>query len=181
MKQDIERRAAEVEVRARGRVLEGYAAIFNTRAKIADFDEIIQPGAFATTLADGADKLALVDHAPTQLLARTRNGSLKLAEDTRGLHFEIALPKTTLADDLLGLAEAGSLGGASFGFRATKDIWTRGATLLRTLHSVALAEISIVHAFPAYPQTTVSARALGHVADTPLARRIRLLELEGGL
>lgn len=176
MKNDIERRAAEVEVRARGRVLEGYAAIFNTRAKIADFDEIIQAGAFATTLADGADKLALVDHAPTQLLGRTRNGSLKLAEDTRGLHFEIALPKTTLADDMLGLAEAGSLGGASFGFRAIKDVW-RGS--LRTLQQVMLREISIVHSFPAYEGTVVHARS--RIADTPLARRLRLLELEGGL
>lgn len=180
MHTEIERRAAELEVRAKGRTLEGYAAVFNTRAKISDFDEIIQAGAFAATLADATDKLALVDHAPTQLLGRTRNKSLDLSEDTRGLHFRIQLPKTTLADDMLALAEAGSLGGASFGFRATKDVWTRGATMLRTLHSVALAEISIVHAFPAYPQTSVSARALGHVADTPLTRRIRLLELEGG-
>ena len=181
MKDEIERRAADLEVRAKGRILEGYAAVFGVRAKVADFEEMIQPGAFAATLADQTDKLALVDHAPNQLLARTRNKTLELSEDTRGLHFRIALPKTTLADDMLALAEAGSLGGASFGFRATKDIWTRGATLLRTLHSVALAEISIVHAFPAYPQTSVSARALGQVVDTPLARRIRLLELEGGL
>lgn len=177
MNKDIERRAAELEVRAKGRTLEGYAAVFNLRAKVADFDEIILPTAFNATLAEGGDKLALVDHAPGQLLGRTRNGSLKLAEDTRGLHFEIALPKTSLADDMLGLAEAGSLGGASFGFRALKDAWSGS---LRTLHSVALHEISIVRAFPAYPQTSVSARALGHISDSPLARRIRLLELEAG-
>lgn len=177
MQNDIERRAAELEVRAKGRTLEGYAAVFGVRAKIADFDEIIAPGAFAATLADASDKLALVDHAPTQLLGRTRNRSLELSEDTRGLHFRIALPKTTLADDMLALAEAGSLGGASFGFRAIKDQWTN---TLRTLHSVALREISIVSAWPAYPQTTVSARALGHVADPALARRLRILDLEGG-
>ena len=175
MQNEFERRAAELEVRAKGRVLEGYAAVFNTRAKIADFEEIIMPGAFAATLADGADKLALVDHAPTQLLGRTRNGSLKLAEDTRGLHFAVTLPKTTLADDVLGLAEAGSLGGASFGFKAIKDAW-RGS--LRTLHQVALREVSVVLSWPAYEGTIVHARS--RVPCSPLARRLRLLELEAG-
>ncbi|MGE0743132.1 MAG: HK97 family phage prohead protease [Hyphomonadaceae bacterium] len=177
MQTEIERRAAELEVRAKGRTLEGYAAVFGVRAKIADFDEIISPGAFAATLADATDKLALVDHAPTQLLGRTRNRSLTLSEDSKGLHFRIQLPKTSLADDMLALAEAGSLGGASFGFRTIKDAW---AGSLRTLHAVALREISVVSAWPAYPQTTVSARARGVVSDTPLARRLRLLELEGG-
>ena len=182
MQNEIERRAAELEVRAKGRTLEGYAAVFNTRAKIADFDEIIECAAFDATLKEqpNADVLALVDHAPSALLGRTRNKSLDLSTDTRGLHFRIQLPKTTLADDMLALAEAGSLGGASFGFRALKDTWTG---MLRTLHAIDLREISVVRAFPAYPQTSVSARSLGYVApaNDPLSLRIRLLDLEGGL
>lgn len=179
MYNDIEHRAAELEVHAKGRTLEGYAAVFNTRAKIADFEEVISPGAFNATLRDQphADILALVDHDAASLLGRTRNRSLELAEDTRGLHFRVPLPKTTLANDILGLAEAGSLGGASFGFRALKQAW---AGTVRTLQAIDLREISVVRAWPAYPQTTVSARALGHPLDGPLARRIRLLELEGG-
>lgn len=180
MTQNIERRGAELEVRAKGRQLEGYAAVFATRAKIADFEELIAPGAFRATLIDmpNADILALVDHAPDKLLARTRNKSLDLFEDTRGLHFRIALPKTTLANDVLALADAGSLGGASFGFRALKQHW---AGSLRTLQAIDLREISIVSSWPAYPQTSVSARSLGAAMDTPLARRIRLLELEAGI
>jgi HK97 family phage prohead protease len=169
----IERRAADLEVRATGRTLEGYAAVFDARAKIADFEEIITRGAFSASLLKG-DKLALVDHDTAKLLARTRNGSLKLAEDSRGLHFEIALPKTSLADDIRALAEAGSLGGASFGFMVERDRWSGN---LRTLEAVDLREISIVNAWPAYPQTSVSARsAMQH--DPDLARRIRILELE---
>jgi HK97 family phage prohead protease len=173
----IERRAAELEVRAKGRLLEGYAAMFGVRAKIADFDETIAAGAFAASLADGADKLALVDHMPTQLLGRTRNKSLELSEDTRGLHFRIRVPQTTLGDDMLALADAGSLGGASFGFRVVKQAW---AGTLRTLQAIDLREISVVQSWPAYPQTSVSARSLGHATDSPLARRLRLLELEAG-
>lgn len=175
----IERRAAEVEVRAKGRLLEGYAAVFNTRAKVADFEEAITPGAFNATLLERphADILALVDHDAGALLGRTRNKSLELHEDKRGLHFRIQLPKTTLADDILALADAGSLGGMSFGFRALKDAWSGS---VRTLHAIDLREISVVRAWPAYPQTSVSARALGHVTDSPLTRRLRLLEMESG-
>lgn len=179
MTNQIERRAAEVEVRAKGRLLEGYAAVFNTRAKVADFEESITPGAFNATLREqpNADILALVDHDAASLLGRTRNKSLILVEDTRGLHFRIQLPKTTLAEDILALADAGSLGGMSFGFRALKDAWSG---TVRTLHAIDLREISVVRAWPAYPQTSVSARSLGHVTDGPLNRRLRLLELEGG-
>lgn len=171
----LERRAADLEVRARGRRLEGYAAVFDQRARITDFDELIEHGAFSDSLAEG-DKLALVDHDAAKLLARTRNGSLKLAEDTRGLHFEITLPKTSLADDVLALAEADSLGGASFGFLTKRDRW---AGSLRTLEAVDLREISIVSAWPAYPQTTVTARSAALAGRSDIARRIALLELGG--
>ncbi len=170
----IERRAAELEIRAKGRRLEGYAAVFGVRAKVADFDEEIRAGAFAASLAAG-DKLALVDHDATKLLARTRNGSLRLAEDARGLHFEIDAPSTQLANDVLALAEAGSLGGASFGFIAKRDEW---AGTLRTLHAVDLREISIVSAWPAYPETTVSARSRHAAGRSLYQRRLSLLDLK---
>ena len=75
---------------------------------------------------------------------------------------------------MLALAEAGSLGGASFGFMVKRDAW---AGTLRTLQSVDLREISIVSAWPAYPQTTVTARSAGLAGRSDLARRIALLEL----
>lgn len=170
----IERRAAELEIRAKGRRLEGYAAIFGSRARIADFEEEIRSGAFAASLKAGGDILALVDHAPTQLLARTRNQSLKLSEDSRGLAFEIDLPNTSLANDVLALAEAGSLGGASLGFIAKRDAW---AGSLRTLLDVDLREISIVSAWPAYPQTSVTARSAANSVRTLHQRRLALLDL----
>lgn len=175
MNTTLERRAAELEVRAKGRSLEGYAAVFEQRARIADFDEMIARGAFAETLKSG-DKLALVDHDTAKLLGRTRNGSLKLAEDTRGLHFALTLPNTTLANDILALAEAGSLGGASFGFNVKRDAW-QGT--LRTLQAVDLREISIVSAWPAYPQTTVTARSALAANRSDLQRRIGFIDLGG--
>jgi len=171
---ELERRAAELEICAKGRKLQGYAAVFGTRARVSDFEEEIRSGAFAESLQTSGDILGLVDHDVSKLLARTRNGSLKLSEDSRGLAFEIELPKTTLANDILALAEARSLGGASLGFVAKRDEW-KGS--LRTLHNVDLREISIVSAWPAYPETSVSARSAQFANRSIYQRRIALLEL----
>lgn len=153
----MERRAASVEVRARGRKLEGYAATFGTDTRINDFTEVILPGAFSETLVGGRDILALVDHDAKQVLARTRSGTLRLAEDSRGLHFDLDLPDTSYARDVLALAERGDTGGMSFGFTVPEkgDRWQSDR---RELRSVILHEISVVSAWPAYPGTMVQAR-----------------------
>jgi len=148
-----------IELRtAQGRKHLGYAAVFNNEARIADFTEIIRPGAFSNSLGAGADILALADHYPAKVLARTKSGTLMLSEDSRGLAFEIALPDTQVGRDVLTLAERGDLGGMSFGFLVGKggDRW-RGDT--RELLAVDLREISVVSAWPAYGGTTVQARS----------------------
>lgn len=150
----IERRAAVLEVRAAGRRLVGLAAPIGVEARIGTITEVIAPGAFTATLADGGDKLALVDHDPGKLLGRTRSGSLRLAEEARGLQFEIDLPATQLGNDMLELAARGDLGGVSIGFRAKDEHW-QGQR--RELRAIDLAEISIIQSFPAYP-TEISVR-----------------------
>src|SRR5690606_31412235 len=110
-----ERRTLAVEIRAKGRRLEGYAATFNNPADIGGrFVETIAPGAFATSLRAKGDILALVDHDPGRVLARTRSGTLRLAEDARGLAFDLDVPDTSAGRDVLALAERGDLGGMSF-------------------------------------------------------------------
>jgi HK97 family phage prohead protease len=165
-----ERRAA-VEFRRDGRRLVGYAAVFDALAKVADFTEKVAPGAFRATLESGADVVALVDHDIGKLLARTKSGTLRLAEDARGLAFDLDLPDTQLGRDTLALAERGDLGGASFGFIVEPggDTW-QGRE--RTLRRVKLVDVSIVQSFAAYPQTSVSWRTLGNRSlAISLARR----------
>lgn len=168
----LERRAAALEIRAAGRRLEGYAAVFGTEAKIGDFSETIKPGAFAASLKSSADVLALVDHNPSAVLARTRSGTLRLVEDTKGLAFDLDLPGTQAAHDVLALAERGDLGGMSFGFLVPNggDTWHGNA---RELWRVDLVEISVVSAWPAYEGTTVAARRR---EPAGLARARRYLE-----
>lgn len=152
----MEKRQA-AEVRVAGRKLTGYAARFNTEARIGHFSEVIRPGAFAASLK-GRDILALVDHDPTRLLARTRTGTLELREDAEGLAFTIQLPDTQAGRDVLTLAERGDLGGMSFGFTVEKD-GERWDGNRRELRAVTLHEISVVSAWPAYEGTSVAARS----------------------
>lgn len=167
---NIERREA-IEVRAAGRRLEGYAATFAVETRIGDFIERIAAGAFRETLAAGGDIVALADHDPTRVLARTKTRSLRLTEDGRGLRFELDLPETTAGRDVLALAERGDLGGMSFGFSvpAGGDHWEGRH---RELRRVDLREISVVSAWPAYPETVVTARSFGPAS--PRLRRARL-------
>jgi HK97 family phage prohead protease len=154
---NIERRSI-TELRTKGRVLEGYAARFGIEARIADFIEVINPGAFAGSLSSGRDILALVDHDRTRVLARTKSGNLKLSEDSNGLQFELSVPDTTFGADVLELAERGDLGGMSFSFTVPKN-GERWSNKRRELVKVDLHEISVVSAWPAYEGTVVNPRS----------------------
>lgn len=153
----LEQRAV-LELRARDRKLEGYAAKYGSEARIGHFVEVIAAGAFGGSLRDGRDIVAMVDHDASKVLARTRSGTLKLAEDSEGLNFELSVPNTQAGRDVLALAERGDLGGMSFGFLVPNggERWDGDR---RTLTTIDLREISVVSAWPAYPDTTVSARA----------------------
>jgi len=168
---NIERRAV-TELRVAGRRLEGYAAVFGSEARIANFTETIAPGAFVDTLSGARDIVALVDHDATRLLARTKSGTLRLGEDHTGLTFALDVPETQAGRDVLALAERGDLGGMSFGFTVPKG-GERWQGHLRQLTRVDLREISVVSAWPAYQDTTVAARAL---LPPRLAKARRFLE-----
>lgn len=158
-----------VELRAKDRKLEGYAATFGTEARIGDFVEKIAPGAFAASLRSGRDVLALIDHDLSRVLGRTKSGTLRLSEDARGLAFSLDVPDTQDGRDVLALAERGDLGGMSFRFRAAAG-GERWEGRNRTLTQVELIEVSVIASFPAYSGTEVQARA----AD-PRAARMRMI------
>ena len=166
MSQNIERRTA-TGLQASGRTLTGYAAVFNSETKVGDFIERIAPGAFTKSLESGRDVLALADHDARAVLGRTSSGTLALSEDSHGLAFTLTLPDTTTGRDLAALAARGDLGGMSFGFVAQDEVWT-GNT--RELREVELHEVTVVQAWPAYPETTVSLRHRQEIHN-PTARQ----------
>lgn len=172
----VERRSFS-EVRSNGRRLEGYAATYNSEARIGAFVETITPGAFRAALA--GDVLALLDYDTGKVFGRTRSGTLRLSEDARGLAFSLDVPDTAAGRDVLALAERGDLGGMSFGFTVPKggESW---AGERRTLTTVGLKEVSVVSAWPAYPDTSLALRAAQTAAQGQAARRRRLIIAELG-
>lgn len=169
----LERRAV-TELRASGRKLEGYAALFGSEARIGSFTETIAPGAFRSALT--GDVLALLDHDQGKVLGRTRSGTLRLSEDARGLAFSLDLPDTQAGRDVLALAERNDLGGMSFGFTVPKggDSWSGER---RTLRTIGLKEISVVQSWPAYPDTELALRSRHHDNDARRRRALILAEV----
>lgn len=163
----IEKRFADSGITATGRKLTGIAVPFNVETRVAGRRERVMLGAFAASLASGRDTLALVDHNAGKVLARTRNGTLKLEERAEGLAYEIELPDTPTAEEVRGLAAAESLGGVSIGFRVAPGGEHVTADGVRELRKLDLVEISIVTSFPAYPGTSADLR-------TATPRRARL-------
>ncbi len=152
-------------------VIRGHAAVFNQLSEPIEtwfgfsFREKVAPGAFRKTIQE-ADIRALWNHDPNYVLGRNRAGTLRLAEDNRGLVVEIDPPATQWARDFLESIRRGDVTQMSFGFRVVRDHWeslrdhqTGESEDIRTLLEVRLFDVSPV-TFPAYPQTDISVRDL---------------------
>jgi HK97 family phage prohead protease len=157
----IETRANHVELRSEGdgRTFSGYASVFNEPSLPLPFTEIVKPGAFKRSLQSRNRMMLLWNHDTSNPLASTRNGSLVLTEDSKGLFVTATLPNTTLGNDIAELVRSGVIDAMSFGFSVRKDSWSQDGNT-RYLEDVSLSEVSLVST-PAYEQTsgTVSVRS----------------------
>ena len=159
--QDVEARQADDGTMR----LRGYAAVFNDSSVPLPFKENIAPGAFRKTLSETPDVRLLINHEGLPL-ARTKNGTLTLTEDDRGLFMDAIIADTTEGRDLYKLVERGDVDQMSFAFRVIRQKWSEDRST-RTLTEVSLADgdVSVV-TYPAYPTTTVEAReALRNAMD----------------
>ncbi len=148
----------------------GIAAVFGKLSEdLGGFREKIKRGAFAKSIRDG-DIRALFNHNPDHILGRTTSGTLSLSEVDEGLKVSIDTPDTQVARDLVTSMKRGNITQMSFGFQTIKDAWTelKGKSI-RELLEVKLFDVSPV-VFPAYPQTSVSARSM----DPAKKERIKL-------
>ena len=151
--QDVEARQADDGTMR----LRGYAAVFNDSSVPLPFKETIAPGAFRKTLSETPDVRLLINHEGLPL-ARTKNGTLTLSEDDRGLFMDAEIADTSEGRDLYKLVERGDVDQMSFAFRVIRQKWNEDRSV-RTLTEVSLADgdVSVV-TYPAYPTTTVEAR-----------------------
>jgi len=150
---DVEVRQAEDGTMS----LRGYAAVFDEPSVPLPFIETIAPGAFRKTLSETPDVRLLINHEGLPL-ARTKNGTMTLIEDDRGLYMDAQIADTSEGRDLYKLVERGDVDQMSFAFRVIRQKYNEDRTT-RTLTEVSLADgdVSVV-TYPAYVMTSVEAR-----------------------
>lgn len=145
--------------------LSGYAAVFGAWSEdLGGFREKIRVGAFKKSLDAGEDVRALMAHDTATVIGRRSAKTLEISEDEKGLRFEVKLPNTSAARDLVESVKRGDITGMSFGFETIEDSWTHrkeGESFVyeRELIEVRVIEISPV-AFPAYTATSAEVRSV---------------------
>ncbi|MEU8906512.1 HK97 family phage prohead protease [Streptomyces mirabilis] len=135
---DLQRRALPfrgVELRAKpdgsggdALTFTGYACVTEQGYEMEDwlgpFTEVVRAGAFKKTLDEGADVPFLVNHSGLTL-ARTKSGTMRLAEDDTGLHTEAELdPASPHVTALRSAMDRGDVDEMSFGFWITRQQWS---------------------------------------------------------
>lgn len=173
---DKEFRYNAVECREEGDgqlLIEGYPIVFESETLIGNeeygFREVISKNAL-----DGAnmkDVPLRYNHNNTNyILARTRNKSLALTIDDKGLFMRAVLQSDVQAHrDAYNMVRSGLLDKMSFAFNVTSQTVETGKIPLRRVESIGrLFDVSIVD-FPAYDTSSVYARSFESV-ETEMKR-----------
>ena len=187
-------RSFDFEVRAgvdenHGNVLTGRPIVFGQRTDLGWYDEIIEAEALADT--DLRDVRFLVNHNTDMIpLARSRNNNenstMQMSVGTEGMDIRVDLDVENNADakSLYSAVSRGDISGMSFMFIVDKDSWDdvdsdHPTRRIRSIKSVM--EVSAV-TFPAYTQTSITARGLSDALDSARAsldsEKARLREIE---
>lgn len=146
-------------------ILEGYAIVFNTPTLIGDeergYYEVIDNHALDE--ADIKDVPFKVNHNDINLiLARTRNGSLQLSIDDKGLFFRAKLQDNVQSHcEIYNMVKTELLDKMSFAFTVKEHELVRSGKIpTRIIKKIdKLFDISVV-TVPAYDATTVQARSI---------------------
>ena len=183
---DFERRL--IEVRAvdndeKKMLVEGYAIIFDKPATHQygnrKFTEIIKRGSLDKT--DMKDVPLRYNHNDTWLImARTRNKSLRLVVDDKGLKVEAELLDTQSNRDAYKAIQAKLIDKMSFAFRVADggDTWTFGEkeTTREVTNIAKLYDVSVVDT-PFYDSTSIYTRSF-ELLDSEEKRLDSLNEIE---
>jgi len=147
-------------------IIEGYAIVFDTpqtrQYGAYKFTETIQSGALSKT--DMKDVPLRYNHYDNiMIMARTRNKSLQLIVDTKGLKIVAELIDTQNNRDLYKGVQAGLIDKMSFAFTVAEkgDTWQDGDTeTVRVVTDInKLYDVSIVD-MPFYDDTSIYARTI---------------------
>lgn len=145
-------------------VIEGYAAVYDSETLIGSpewgFYERIEKGAFdGANMKDVPMKYNHCDSVP--ILARTRNKSLVLTPDEKGLHVRAELLDTQDGRDMYARIQSGLIDKMSFAFTVKDELVedVDSGTPHRTIKRFdRIFDVSVVDV-PAYDDTSIYARS----------------------
>ena len=171
-------RAFNFEVRAdqneeHGHFLAGRPIVYDVRTDLGWCDEIIEKGALEG--ADLKDVRFLINHNTDMIpLARSRNNNenstMQLSIDDEGMTIRVDLDTENNAEakSLYSAVERGDLDGMSFMFTVDEDRWEDIESEHPTRTIAGLGKIFEVSAvtFPAYEQTSITARGLSDALES---------------
>lgn len=184
-KKDFERRLIEIRAVDNGdkMTIEGYAIVFDSPSTHEyggrKFTETIKRGALDK--ADMKDVPLRYNHNDNvMIMARTRNKSLRLIVDEKGLLIQADLIDTQSNRDLYKAIQEGLIDKMSFAFRVADngDIWTFGdKETTRDVTNIAkLYDVSVVDT-PFYDSTSIYTRSFD-LLDSELRQLESQNELE---
>ena len=148
-----------------GDFVTGKPILYNSLTNIGAFDEIIEAGALDG--ADLKDVRFLVNHNTDMIpLARSRNNNenstMQMIVDSSGMNIRVNLDTANNSDakNLYSAIQRGDIDGMSFMFTVEADEWENLESDHPTRHIKKIGKVFEVSAvtFPAYPETTISAR-----------------------
>ena len=144
-------------------IIEGYPITFNTPATHWGMTEVIDANALKET--DMSDVPLKYNHDDSHLiLARTRNGSLKLEVDSIGLKMTAELIDTQSNIDIYKSIKMGLLDKMSFAFTTKEEKYDYDTDTRTILNIDKLYDVSVVD-LPFYDSTSVYARNLDNSKD----------------
>ena len=153
---------AEAPAGVEGLVLTGRPVVYDQptviKDKFGEYTEVIRRGALEG--ADLSDTRLLYNHDLSKIPLARSPKTMRFKLDPAGLTMTAELPETEEGKSVYTAVKRGDLSGMSFAFKVPKGGSTFDAkTNTRTITKIEkIYECSIVP-FPAYPQTSVEARA----------------------
>lgn len=156
----------KIEIRNDTAVVSGYVnAVGRDSRPITDvrgkFVEQIEPGAFRASLERSENVDLLLNHDKSKVYASTKDGSLKLTEDSIGLRAEAVLSDA----EMIRKARSGEFRGWSFGMYVGDSAMEERAEGIPRRHvkSLNMFEVSLIDKsrIPCYVGTSVECRAEG--------------------
>lgn len=145
-------------------IFSGYGSVFGN---VDDGGDIVEPGAFTKTIAEGFERVKILALHNDSLLPIGR--PLEVREDSKGLYIKAKISDTAMGRDVKVLLKDGVLNELSIGYDPI--VFDYDETGIRHLREVKLWEVSVV-TWAMNPEATV----IGYKAAETADRAVKLTE-----